>query len=137
MRQACEAGRLVLPLPPSKNASHKQFVRGKRIQRVLSDQARDFIEQARWTSIEWMNKTGWTMPEPGTKVIMRYWTFWPDRRKRDPANMIDMLADSLKGVLFPDDDILLPRAMDYAIDRENPRLEVELEIMETVEAVNT
>ena len=121
--------RLVLPLPPSKNASHKQFVRGKRIQRILTDKSRDFLDVARWECRKWMQESGWEMPDEETKVILRYWCYWPDRRKRDPANMVDMMADALKGIAFVDDNILLPQAMDFSIDRANPRLEVELEVI--------
>ena len=126
--------RLILPLPPSKNAAYNQANIGGRLRRLPSAATQRFNRDARVLAQNWAQNVSWTQPDAGEKVVMRFWIWWPDRRKRDPANMIDGLADALKGVLFPDDDILLPQAMDFAIDRENPRLEVELEVKAEVNA---
>jgi len=68
------------------------------------------------------------VPKPGRKVDLRYWVFWPDRRRRDAGNLLKVLLDSLEGILYVDDSAVLPRAMDYSVDREHPRVEVEVSV---------
>ena len=118
--------RLVLPIPPNKNHSHRQVDVSSRLRRIRSADTRQFVRDAQWLAIQWMRETGWRMPETGEKVILRYWVWWPDARRRDAGNLIDVLADALEGILYPDDRWLLPRAMDYAVDRDRPRVEVEV-----------
>lgn len=120
--------RLILPLPPSVNHSHKQWVNKGRIMRLPTDDTKSFYTEAGWLAEQWSNKNQWTLTQK-QKVIMRYWCYWPDRRKRDAGNIEKVLSDSLKGILFDDDRYLLPRAMDYSIDKQNPRVEVEFEVM--------
>lgn len=68
------------------------------------------------------------MPDHDDKVVLRYWVYWPDRRRRDPANLLKVLLDALEGVLYADDRTVLPRAMDYQVDRLDPRVEVDVSL---------
>lgn len=123
--------RLILPLPPSKNKSHKNLsVR----RRVRTFETLDYFNEAGWTAKAWMMANHVSMIPKGQKIFMRYWVFWPDARIRDPGNVIEALSDSLKGIVFYDDQFVLPQAMDYAIDRDKPRVEVEFEMMPTQES---
>lgn len=126
---AAGARRLILPLPPSDNRSHVvTHRRDGTPKRVRSRATRDYETEAGWLSREWMLKTGWRPPAEGVKVVMRFWVFWPSTQIADAGNRIKILADSVKAILFPDDCTLLPRAMDYQVDRRRPRVEVEFEI---------
>lgn len=116
--------RLTLPIPPSVNASHRNV----RINlRIKTDAAKLFLTEAGWLAKQWARQTEWHPPDAGVKVILRYWVYWPDRRKRDADNLCKMLMDSLSGILYLDDRYVLPQAMDYAVDKNCPRVEVELE----------
>lgn len=121
----------MLPLPPSDNHANRIGVdrRTGRPRIVARPETRAYKEQAGWLAVEWKGRVGWRTPPEGRKVVMRYWIFWGDARVHDPGNAVKVMADAVKGLLFPDDRTLLPRAMDYAIDRQNPRVEVELEVM--------
>ncbi|GEO26249.1 hypothetical protein AAC03nite_20340 [Alicyclobacillus acidoterrestris] len=121
--------RLILPLPPSVNHAYRNFTtkRGER-KRVPTANAVRFKRDAGWLAKAWAQRTGWSKTER-QKVIMRYWVYWPDGRKRDVDNLLKFLEDSLVGILVDDDRYLLPRAMDYEVDKQNPRLEIEIEIM--------
>ena len=123
--------RLILPLPPSVNHSHHQVRKGNRLMKIPSRQTKDFTHEAGWLAKEWAQKTGWTKTVK-TKLYLRYYIYWPDRRKRDAGNVEKVLSDSLKGILFDDDQYVLPQAMDFSVDRGNPRVEVELEVKEVV-----
>jgi Holliday junction resolvase RusA-like endonuclease len=51
--------------------------------------------------------------------------FMPDKKKRDPTNLLKGLLDALEGVVYNDDkqiDALSWRKV--ALDRENPRVEI-------------
>ena len=58
------------------------------------------------------------------KIVVDIMTYWKDRRRHDVHNGIKNLADSLEGIVYKDDKMLLPRYIDFALDRENPRLEM-------------
>lgn len=119
------AERLVLPIPPSDNHAHRVIVDGRgRPRRVRSDATVDYETLAGFLALQWARATGWTLPPGGTKVVVDVWIWWPDGRRRDPANLSKILLDGLKGILFPDDDTVLIRYQDYAVDRSRPRLEV-------------
>ncbi len=118
--------RLILPLPPSVNGAYKNIRINKR---VKTHKAVEFIETAGWLATEWKRKTDWIMPDPRQKVIMRVWIWWGNTNRRDPDNIFKLLNDAIMGVLVKDDDVLLPRVMDFGIDRQNPRVELELEVV--------
>ena len=119
--------RLILPLPPSKNRSHRQTNEHGVLRRRRTKETLRFAHDAGWLCKAWMRESGWKQAAKGDKVILRYWCYWGDRRIRDPGNVVDALLDSLKGIAYEDDNSVLPRAMDYAVDRERPRVEIELE----------
>ncbi len=98
--------------------------------RIRSDATKQYMRDARWVAIDWRNKTGWRIPDKHEKIIVRIWIFWPNARRRDADNAMKILLDSLTGVLYDDDRQVMPRVMDMRIDRENPRVEVELERVE-------
>ena len=70
------------------------------------------------------------MPPDKQKVVMRVWIWWGNTNRRDPDNIFKLLNDAIKGVLVPDDNMILPQVIDFYVDRGNPRVEVELELME-------
>jgi crossover junction endodeoxyribonuclease RusA len=79
--------------------------------------------------MEWRNKAKWDVPEKGRKIVLRYWVWWKDNRRHDVDNLTKVLQDSLTDVLYVDDRYVLPQAIDYSVDRANPRIEVELEVV--------
>lgn len=117
--------RLRLPLPPSDNRAHRIVVdRTGRPRRVRADATVEYEALAGFLALQWARATGWDPPTAGVKVVVDVWVWWPDNRRRDPANLSKVLLDGLKGVLFPDDDTVLIRYQDYDIHRSDPRVEV-------------
>lgn len=124
--------RLVLPLPPSDNASHvivrpRPKTHPDRVKRVPSTDTADFKRTTGYLAKAWMRQAAWQMPPAKAPVIERVWIWWPDGRKHDPANIFKVLHDSLKGIVVPDDDQLWPQVWGVAIDRRDPRVEVAFE----------
>lgn len=120
--------RLVLPLPPSLNHAYRNFVKDGRRMRVTTSAAERFKRDAGWLAKAWCQSVRWTVPEPGTKIVMRLWYYWPDRRRMDTHNREKVLLDALEGVLYQDDRWVLVQEQDFAVDRDNPRVEIELEV---------
>ncbi|WP_062309294.1 RusA family crossover junction endodeoxyribonuclease [Alicyclobacillus sendaiensis] len=119
--------RLILPLPPSVNHAYRTYVHpqtGRRM-RVLNSQAQKFRRDAAYLAFRWRQETGWAMPQPGVKVVLRLWYFWPSNRRMDTHNREKVLLDALEGVLYPEDRWVLVQEMDFAVDAKHPRLEIE------------
>ena len=57
--------------------------------------------------------------------------YFPDNRNRDTHNTFKLLFDSIEdGGLYPNDRYVLPNVLDFTVDRENPRLDLEFYYME-------
>lgn len=56
--------------------------------------------------------------------------FFPDRRRRDADNVIKSLADGMIGVLWDDDHRVGIAADPWQVDRDNPRAEVTVEVID-------
>lgn len=117
--------RLILPVPPSDNASHRLVMRGAWPARIRTGTAKAYEEEVGWLARQWRGKTGWTVPPATQPVIERIWIYWPNRRTRDPANILKILHDSIKGILVLDDDQIWPQVWGVAVDRDQPRVELE------------
>ena len=133
--------RLILPLPPSDNHARKLIpgsetidyeIHNGRVQAiskrhaprsVRTEATRTYIAEVQWLVKAWMLQTGWQVPERHTKIWLIHWIYWPDARTHDPSNLYKVLHDALKGILVVDDNIFLPWAMDFTIDRQHPRIE--------------
>jgi len=119
--------RFSVPVPPSVNHSYRRYTNKRgRTMNVLTNKAKTWQEEAHVIAQDAANRTGWVCPM-GSKVVVRLWFYWPDKRRRDPNNCHKLLADSLEGVCYDDDKWALLRDMDFTVDRDKPRVEVEVE----------
>ena len=76
----------------------------------------------------WAKENKWTLTPKGTKVIVRAWIYW-EKYNRDSDNIWKLTLDSFQGVLVENDRWFVPRVMDFTVDKEEPRLELEFEVM--------
>lgn len=120
---------------PSENIIHVNVARWKdgRLQntgqRALSKMAEAKRDEWRLLALSWKNKNRYRIP-PKTKVYVDMWYYFPDKRIRDTHNVPKLLLDALKGVVVTDDYYALPRIQDFEIDRDKPRIEIEIKIKE-------
>ncbi|GMA59713.1 RusA family crossover junction endodeoxyribonuclease [Alicyclobacillus fastidiosus] len=121
--------RLVLPLPPSVNHAYRNFTKCGRRMRVPTPKALAFKKEAAWEAKAWMMARRQQMVPNGTKVALKVWYFWGDRRRHDQDNPLKLLQDALTGVVWEDDRWVLPQVMDFDVDKQNPRLEIEIEVL--------
>jgi Holliday junction resolvase RusA-like endonuclease len=54
---------------------------------------------------------------------------FPDKRRRDADNVVKSVLDGLNTILWDDDVQVKEHSCRVSIDRENPRLEVSVEVM--------
>ena len=121
--------RLIIPgTLPSVNHQYKNARTGRRTRRVLTPEAKQWETDIQTLATIWRASTRWKTAN--RKVVVRLWYFWPDARKRDTHNTLKLLLDAFeKAGIYTNDQLALPRIMDYEIDRKNPRVEVEFEEM--------
>lgn len=63
------------------------------------------------------------------KYMLRARLYMPDARRRDSDNVAKSLSDAMIGVLFADDHRVGFSVDPWEVDRENPRAEVEVEVL--------
>jgi Holliday junction resolvase RusA-like endonuclease len=97
--------RLELPWPPSANHynGHRvagPFIKGKQFVQVYPTfQAKEFHRNVQSIVMRDRAARNWSCP-----LKMSFWTYPPDRRKRDTSNLFKMLEDALqKSGVFMDD----------------------------------
>ena len=110
---------MVLPPVPSVNALYFTTRSGKRIRTA---KAKAWFGAAEMIISASMRAQGWSTTE-NTKVVIDIMTYWPDRRKRDVDNQGKAIFDALEHAgVFDNDCWALPRYIDFAVDKENPRV---------------
>ena len=119
----------VLPItipgvPPSVN---HQYVR-TRAGLALSREAKRYWPVVQCCAMQAVRRSGWRCTPRGRKVVVRLWYYWPDRRRRDTGNAHKLLLDAMQGIVYADDVDVLPQVMGAEVDRENPRVEIEVEV---------
>jgi len=93
---------------------------------VYRPKARKWYDDTVIQASVWRNKNKWSTATG--KVIVRLWFYFPDRRKRDTHNALKALLDALEDAcIYQNDQYALPQVMDWDVDRENPRIEIEFE----------
>jgi crossover junction endodeoxyribonuclease RusA len=119
--------RLILhDVPPSVNHMYRTFTTNGRRMKVLTPLAQRWFDNTVITANLWRNKNKWSTAKG--KVVVRLWYFFPDLRKRDTHNGLKALLDALEDArIYDNDKYALPWVMDFQVDREHPRVEIEFE----------
>jgi len=112
---------LTTPIPPSINQLYATF-RGRRI---VSRKGKEWKEGIRTLTAFEKDRQNWVY-SIGKKLIMEIWIWWPDYRKRDADNILKIIQDAFTGILYDDDKWILPRIMDWEVDKNKPRVEVKI-----------
>ena len=98
-------------------------------QRILKKEAKEWIANTQRITKEACEQQGWSKV-CGKKIIMEITTYWKDKRRHDVHNGIKITADAIEGIAYDDDKWVLPRYIDFDVDKENPRLEIVIREME-------
>ena len=112
--------RLVTEVAPSVNHA---FFTAHNGMRILKKSAKEWVERTRTRAREACESQGWAMTTD-EKLVVNIMTYWQDRRRHDVHNGAKVLLDALEGIVYKDDKMVLPRYIDFGLDRDNPRLEM-------------
>lgn len=113
-----------VPVPPSINHCYF-YIKGKRIK---SNKARDFDKEV----INITKQINYTFPDK-TKIVCELIYYFRDRRKRDTHNTFKLLFDAIEtGGLYSNDMYVLPRVIDFSVDKQKPRVELKFYTLEEV-----
>lgn len=112
---------LNIVLPPIPSVNHLYFnCHGRR---AMTSQGKKFKAGIGTLAAFEKDRQDWVYTV-GEKVVMELRFFWPDRRRRDCDNSLKIIQDAFSGILYDDDRWILPRVMNWDIDKERPRVEV-------------
>ncbi len=105
-----------LPYPPSAN----RYWRNVRGMVIKSEEARNYQTEAGWLA----KQSGFDCTNQPVSVTM--YVYRPQKRG-DLDNSIKVLLDSLKGIIYTDDDQVVSIHAERYDDKRNPRVEVLIE----------
>ena len=114
----------VIPGPPVPKARPRFNRRSRRPART-PERTKVFEQRAMTYARE-----AWPRRAVAGSVSVRIRFFVPDARRRDVDNLAKGVLDSLNGIIWRDDSQVTGMELLKAIDRENPRTEVEVVIQE-------
>lgn len=114
--------KLTLPLCPSVNHAYK-YVKGRKF---MTKEALMFMQATNQIVDREKLKQNYKMEKKGVWLVMELHFYFPNRLVRDGHNMHKVLADALNGCAYVDDQFVLIRDIDIQLDKDNPRIEVEI-----------
>jgi len=112
---------LVIPgNPPTINHVYRNIAINRRI---TTNEGQRWVKEVQLLARECISRQKWIMSRD-EKLVAEVMIFWPTRRKRDVENVGKLLWDALEGIVYENDHWLLPRYMDFQVDKHNPRVEI-------------
>lgn len=114
---------------PGKPQPKQRARRGKGGRFYTPRETRDFERSVAQYGLGARMRTGerWSLV---ASYRVRVECFMPDRRKRDADNVAKAVLDGLNGILWDDDTQVVELTTTKAVDRENPRTVVTVEIIQ-------
>ena len=113
--------RLVIPgNPPTLNHVYRNVAINRRI---ITRDGQRWVNNVQMLAKAAILQQGWQISK-GEKLVAEVTIYWPTRRKRDVENVGKLLWDALEGIVYENDRWLLPRYMDFGMDKHNPRVEI-------------
>ena len=111
---------------PSANAIFMTVNGGNR----LSPMAEKKLQEWKDIALVWQMRVGWRKREEPEKVIVQMTFYFPDYKARDTHNAKKLLMDALEGVIHVNDMFMIDRTIDFGVDAEYPRIEIEVKPFE-------
>lgn len=112
--------------PPTLNHVYRNVAINRRITTRDGQKWRQNVQNIATLAI---TQQGWKK-STDEKLVAEVTIYWPTRRKRDVENVGKLLWDALEGIVYENDQWLLPRYMDFQVDKHNPRVEIKFYRME-------
>jgi Holliday junction resolvase RusA-like endonuclease len=85
-----------------------------------------YRQQVQWFANTAMNAQRWKTPGASARFEITLHIYWSDARRRDCSNILKAIEDALNGGVWLDDSQVQAGHFYSSIDRERPRVEVEV-----------
>lgn len=123
--------KISVPIPPSIN--HCYFYKGNI--KIKTPKAREYWAFVERSVREEIVAQNFNRFDSGRKIVCELMYYFPDNRRRDTHNTLKILLDAIEDAdLFVDDRYVLPRILDWEIDREHPRVDIVFYYLDTPES---
>lgn len=96
--------------------------------RRLKPIAEEHLNKWKSIAIEWQQRNNWITQEAPTKVLVEMIFYLPAGLNADTHNAKKLLLDALEGVIHKNDYYIIDRTLDFTIDDENPRIDIQVSI---------
>lgn len=134
---------ITIPVPPSINHLYiNQFTwrkdkTGKAIRvptgkRILSKEGEKYKSNVKQLVKEQIKNQKWDYDKTSERFIYLDYNAFMNRKGRDSDNLHKLLQDTLKGIIYVDDSKVLTRPNKLFVDRQNPRLEIEIKFVDFI-----
>lgn len=118
--------RLIIPgNPPTLNHVYRNVAVNRRI---TTRDGQKWVRDVQMLAQAAINQQGW-QKSTDEKLVAEVMIYWPTRRKRDVENVGKLLWDALEGIVYENDQWLLPRYIDFQVDKANPRVEIKFYLL--------
>jgi len=118
--------RLIIPgNPPTLNHVYRNVAVNRRI---TTRDGQKWVRDVQMLAQAAINQQGW-QKSTDEKLVAEVMICWPTRRKRDVENVGKLLWDALEGIVYENDQWLLPRYIDFQVDKANPRVEIKFYLL--------
>lgn len=111
---------IILPLPPTMNSCYRNVAINRRI---MTDKARSWVDEAQLLALQQIKKQGWAC-SANRKIVCEVIVYFKTKARQDVENRGKLMWDTLQGIVYEDDKMLLPRYMNFFHDKNNPRVEL-------------
>lgn len=126
MGQARELHIVIPGNPPTLNHVYRNVAINRRI---ITRDGQMWVRDVQTIATASIQTQSW-QKSANEKLVAEVKIYWPTRRKRDVENVGKLLWDALEGIVYENDQWLLPRYMDFAVDKHSPRVEIRFYRME-------
>lgn len=92
----------------------------------LTPKAEQYFREARALINAAIHDQLWIMSPKGVWLYVDLVFYFKDKKIRDSHNTLKLLMDVMQDVVFENDYYVMPRIMGVELDRDNPRVEVQV-----------
>ena len=100
--------------------------------RVLTKEGEKYKKDVKTLVERQISNQEWDYNKKAERFIYMDYIVYMNRKGRDSDNLHKLLQDTLKGLIYVDDTTVLTRPNRVLVDRDNPRMEIEIRFVEWV-----
>jgi len=139
----------IVPVPPSINhlyVNQYSWQKDKRTGvairvptggKILSAEGEKYKKDTKKSVLEQIKDQEWDVKLTNDRHIFMDYIAFMNRKGRDSDNLHKLLQDTLKEIIYIDDSTVLTRPNKILVDRQNPRLEINIKFVDYIGVFDT